>query len=63
MLRCFVAELSGPHVDQPRDDIMRKMLANPPKPHKKMKIGKEAAKIVVTSNKAFRLFIQITLLK
>jgi hypothetical protein len=42
---------------------MRKMLANPPKPHKKMKIGKEAAKIVVTSNKAFRLFIQITLLK
>lgn len=33
------AELeSGPQVDQRRDDIMRKMLASPPKPHKEMKI-------------------------
>lgn len=31
---------SGPHVDQRRDDIMRKMLASPPKPHKEMKINK-----------------------
>ncbi len=31
---------SGPQVDQRRDDIMRKMLASPPKPHAEMKIGK-----------------------
>jgi hypothetical protein len=35
------AELeSGPHVDQRRDDIMRRMLATPPKPHSEMKLGK-----------------------
>lgn len=32
---------SGPQVDQRRDDMMRKMLASPPKPHAKMKIGKK----------------------
>lgn len=32
---------SGPQVDQRRDDIMRKMLASPPKPHSEMKIGKK----------------------
>jgi hypothetical protein len=31
---------SGPHVDQRRDDIMRKMLASPPKRHSEMKLGK-----------------------
>jgi hypothetical protein len=31
---------SGPQVDQRRDDIMRNMLASPPKPHKEMKLGK-----------------------
>jgi hypothetical protein len=31
---------SGPQVDQRRDDIMRKMLASPPKPHSEMKLGK-----------------------
>jgi hypothetical protein len=31
---------SGPQVDQRRDDIMRRMLTAPPKPHSKMKIGK-----------------------
>jgi hypothetical protein len=31
---------SGPQVDQRRDDIMRKMLATPPKPHAEMKIKK-----------------------
>jgi hypothetical protein len=31
---------SGPQVDQRRDDIMRKMLASPPKPHKEMKLGR-----------------------
>jgi hypothetical protein len=31
---------SGPEVDQRRDDIMRKMLASPPKPHKEMKLGR-----------------------
>ena len=31
---------SGPHVDQRRDDIMRRMLQSPPKPHSEMKIGK-----------------------
>lgn len=30
---------SGPQVDQRRDDIMRKMLATPPKPHSEMKLG------------------------
>jgi hypothetical protein len=29
----------GPQVDQRRDDIMRKMLASPPKPHGEMKLG------------------------
>ena len=34
------AELeSGPQVDQRRDDIMRKMLASPPKLHAEMKLG------------------------
>jgi hypothetical protein len=31
---------SGPHVDQRRDDIMRRMLVSPPKPHSEMKVGK-----------------------
>jgi hypothetical protein len=31
---------TGPHVDQRRDDIMRKMLASPPKPHSDMKVGR-----------------------
>jgi hypothetical protein len=31
---------SGPQVDQRRDDIMRRMLATPPKPHSEMKLGK-----------------------
>jgi hypothetical protein len=31
---------SGPQVDQKRDDIMRKMLASPPKQHSEMKLGK-----------------------
>jgi hypothetical protein len=36
------AELeSGPQVDKRRDDIMRKMLASPPKPHSDMKVGKK----------------------
>lgn len=30
---------SGPQVDQRRDDIMRRMLASPPKPHSEMKLG------------------------
>jgi hypothetical protein len=34
---------SGPEVDQRRDDIMRRMLATPPKPHRKMKVGKISA--------------------
>ena len=34
---------SGPHVDQRRDDIMRKMLASPPKPHSEMKVGKRTS--------------------
>jgi len=34
------AELeSGPDVDRRRDEIMRKMLNSPPKPHAEMKIG------------------------
>ena len=36
------AELeSGPQVDQHRDDIMRRMLASPPKPHTEMRLGKD----------------------
>jgi hypothetical protein len=35
---------SGPEVDQRRDDIMRKMLATPPKPHSEMKVGKRPSK-------------------
>jgi hypothetical protein len=31
---------SGPQVDQRRDDIMRRMLASPPKLHKEMKLGR-----------------------
>lgn len=31
---------TGPQVDQRRDDIMRRMLASPPKPHVEMKVGK-----------------------
>ena len=39
------AELrSGPQVDQRRDNIMRKMLATPPKPHSEMKLGAKKAK-------------------
>lgn len=39
------AELdSGPQVDQRRDEIMRRMLAAPPKPHAEMKIGKKRAR-------------------
>lgn len=39
------AELeSGPQVDQRRDDIMRNMLASPPKPHSEMKLGKSTGK-------------------
>jgi hypothetical protein len=34
------AELeSGPDVDHRRDDIMRKMLNTPPKPHSEMRVG------------------------
>ncbi len=33
---------SGPQVDRRRDDIMRKMLASPPKPHSEMKIGRRS---------------------
>jgi hypothetical protein len=33
---------SGPQVDQRRDNIMRKMLASPPKPHSEMKLGAKA---------------------
>jgi hypothetical protein len=44
------AELdSGPQVDRQRDDIMRKMLATPPKPHAEMKAGK--SKLVAKSTK------------
>ncbi len=32
---------SGPQVDQRRDDIMRRMLAAPPKQHSEMKLGKK----------------------
>ncbi len=35
---------SGPQVDQRRDDIMRKMLASPPKPHSEMKVGKRSVR-------------------
>jgi hypothetical protein len=35
---------SGPQVDQRRDDIMRKMLASPPKPHSEMKLGRSRSK-------------------
>ncbi|MFN3350777.1 hypothetical protein [Pseudorhodoplanes sp.] len=35
---------SGPQVDQRRDDIMRKMLAMPPKQHSEMKVRKAAVK-------------------
>jgi hypothetical protein len=35
---------SGPQVDQRRDDIMRKMLASPPKAHSEMKVGPRKSK-------------------
>ena len=35
---------SGPQVDQRRDDIMRKMLASPPKPHAEMKVGNKSSR-------------------
>jgi hypothetical protein len=35
---------SGPHVDQRRDDIMRKMLTLPPKQQSEMKLGKSRSR-------------------
>jgi hypothetical protein len=42
----LAAELeSGPNVDHTRDQIMRNMLAMPPKQHSEMKVGKKKRKL------------------